>query len=292
MIPGSVFKYSKQLAAFASTPTTNKYVNGGIVFVAGLGDGLLCPAYTQAMTSNFRFIQPVLSSSYNRFGTSSLIRDAYELIDLINYIKENLHDIKQIILMGFSTGCQSICTLLTHFREKLPPRFIKGVVLQGAVSDRQYFLSDLNPDHSIYHQLLAESEVHKNCISKLLSLPFMGAPINVYRTRSLLLENGDDDFFSMGSDVCVERTLKAIKECPTLFMIGGNDEGLTNGLTPWLEMIDKIMNKTSTAIKIAILKGGDHALNQCSDEVVDVLSKWINDMTWRLPSIATIKSWS
>lgn len=279
MIPGSIFKYSNQLAAFVSTPNANKFINGGILFIAGLGDGLLCPTYTQAMASNFRFIQPVLSSSYNRFGTSSLAKDAEELFGLINHIKENLTDIKQIILMGFSTGCQSICTLLTLFREKLSPQFIKGIVLQGAASDRQYFLSDLTPDHETYRQLLEESRRNEDNPNMLLSLPFMNAPINVYRTRSLLLEDGDDDFFSVESDACVNRTVEAIEGYPTLFLIGDNDEGLTKGLKPWLEMIDKIKAKAESDIKVEVLGGGDHALNQCSDAVVSSVSKWIDSMS-------------
>lgn len=279
MIPGTLFKYSKQLAAFVSTPSANKFVNGGILFIAGLGDGLLCPTYTQTMASNFRLIQPVLSSSYNRFGTSSLAKDAEELFELINYIKENLTDIKQIILMGFSTGCQSICTLLTLFKEKFSPQFIKGIVLQGAASDRQYFLSELTPDHEIYHQLLEESERNKDNPDMLLSLPFMNAPINVYRTRSLLLENGDDDFFSVESDACVNRTVEAINGYPTLFLIGDNDEGLAKGLQPWLEMVNKIKAKAERDVKVEVLEGGDHALNQCSDRVINSLSKWINDVS-------------
>ena len=120
--------------------------------------------------------------------------------------------------------------------------------MQGAVSDRHYFLSDLNPDHEIYHQLLEESERNKDNPNMLLSLPFMNAPINVYRARSLLLENGDDDFFSVESDACVDRTAEAIKGYPTLFMIGDNDEGLTKGLIPWLEMVNKIKGRTESAV--------------------------------------------
>ena len=146
MIPGGLFKHSKQLASFISIPSANRYPNGAILFVAGLGDGLLCPGYTLTMSSHFRVIQPVLSSSYNRFGTSTLNKDAEELLEVIKCVKENMPDIQQIVLMGFSTGCQSICTLLASFKGQLPSQFIKGIVLQGAVSDRQYFLCESNPE--------------------------------------------------------------------------------------------------------------------------------------------------
>ena len=58
----------------------------------------------------------------------------------------------------------------------------------------------------MYQQLLEESERNKDTPNKLLSLPFMNAPINAYRARSLLVEDGDDDYFSVGSDACVKRT--------------------------------------------------------------------------------------
>ena len=152
--------------------------------MAGLGDGLLCPNYVQDMTSNFCVIQPIMSSSYNRFGTSSLSKDAEELLEVIMCVRESLADIRQVVLMGLSTGCQSICTLLTSFKDKLDPHFIKGIVLQGAVSDRQYFLDELNPNHVLYQQILEEAEGNKDAPNKLLTLPFMNAPINVYRARS------------------------------------------------------------------------------------------------------------
>ncbi|CAN0388040.1 unnamed protein product, partial [Ectocarpus sp. 13 AM-2016] len=57
------------------------------VFVPGLTDGLLALDYVPELAAaldrlGFSFVQPVLSSSYQGYGTSSLRQDVEELDEL------------------------------------------------------------------------------------------------------------------------------------------------------------------------------------------------------------------
>ena len=54
----------------------------------------------------------------------------------------------------------------------------------------------------------------------------------------------------------MDRVVNAIKEYPTLFMIGDNDEGLARGIQPWLEMVERIKARTEAVVKTKVIGGG------------------------------------
>ncbi|CAN0165528.1 unnamed protein product, partial [Pylaiella littoralis] len=61
------------------------------VFVPGLTDGLLALDYLPALGAalerlGYSLVQPVLSSSYKGYGTSSLHQDVQELDELLGYL--------------------------------------------------------------------------------------------------------------------------------------------------------------------------------------------------------------
>ncbi|EKD13179.1 uncharacterized protein L3040_002981 [Drepanopeziza brunnea f. sp. 'multigermtubi'] len=78
------------------------------------------------------------------WGTSSLLKDAYELSECVTYfggIKTG-----KIVLMGHATGCQDIMEYLTGTFNRSRPK-IDGGTLQGTRSDRQALLCDLEPEY-------------------------------------------------------------------------------------------------------------------------------------------------
>lgn len=51
------------------------------------------------------FVQPLLSSSYGGFGTSSLAQDSEELSELLGYLRDQ-YNTTDVVFIGHSTGCQ------------------------------------------------------------------------------------------------------------------------------------------------------------------------------------------
>ncbi|CAB1103167.1 unnamed protein product [Ectocarpus sp. CCAP 1310/34] len=167
---GELFVYSpkKRLAAFRSgchgggssssdrQSRQQRHNRKHAVFVPGLTDGLLALDYVPELAAaldrlGFAFVQPVLSSSYQGYGTSSLRQDVEELDELLDYLSSTpsppvpevassdagSSSSSSFLLIGHSTGCQDAVFYMKHGRPDLRAAVV-GVVLQAPVSDREY----------------------------------------------------------------------------------------------------------------------------------------------------------
>ena len=111
---GSLWKYDdeKGLVAFSSEGLQTSVHK--IILLGGLTDGLLaCQWYNdlhEALTTSSEniqacLIQPLLSSSYQGYGTGSLQRDTDEITSLIQHIITSKDQpVEKITLIGHSTG--------------------------------------------------------------------------------------------------------------------------------------------------------------------------------------------
>lgn len=117
-----------------------------IIFIGGLGDGLLTVPYTtllaNALPEYYSLVEVLLGSSYARWGDSSLDSDVKELITCVAYFRD-LRPGGKIILLGHSTGCQNILHYINFAGN--PPN-IDGGILQAPVSDREWMAFFLPPD--------------------------------------------------------------------------------------------------------------------------------------------------
>lgn len=88
-----------------------------VIFLAGLTDGLLALSYLSPLdkllaSKGIGLIQPLLSSSYRGYGTSTLTQDCLELDELLEWFS-NPEDVgtTKFVLWGHSTGAQiAVCT--------------------------------------------------------------------------------------------------------------------------------------------------------------------------------------
>jgi len=121
-----------------------------VLLLGGLTDGPLSLPYAPRLSSicraiGWRFIAPILRSSFNQFGFCSLETDAEDIRNVIASIVQRVHPDQRPIsfaLMGHSTGCQDVVAFL---KNDLPEgAVIAKVILQAAVSDREalHFLED------------------------------------------------------------------------------------------------------------------------------------------------------
>jgi pimeloyl-ACP methyl ester carboxylesterase len=179
-----------------------------MIFLAGLTDGLLSIPYIdklasklESMENSCSLIQPILRSSYLQYGWHTIHDDCDDLQRLIDYLLKNRANLQTIILMGHSTGCQDIIHYLR--RVESHPK-ITRVILQGAVSDRQY-LSQFDSTK----ELLNYCSQRQLDPSQWLPRELHDPPITIERCQSLNGRNSIEDLFS--SDLTDEE-LKNIYE--------------------------------------------------------------------------------
>ncbi|KAH3673699.1 hypothetical protein WICMUC_003515 [Wickerhamomyces mucosus] len=222
---GIAHQYSFKLQAFELE--RNKSGENAIIFIGGLGDGLLTVPYiinlNEKLNDEWSIFQILTSSSYIGWGTGSLDRDVKEINQLVKYLKETLGK-KKIVLLGHSTGTQdSIHYSLSLFKDN-----IDGIILQAPVSDREaikQLLGDqVYDEYNKEAQLIFDKYSGDELLPKKFSDKFLGAPINAYRWLSLSLEGGDDDYFSSDlSDEKLDETFGKLSK-PLLVLYSGNDE--------------------------------------------------------------------
>lgn len=227
-----------------SAETKTKTAKLAVVAVGGLTDGFFALPYLPHLaellrknntanetTVSWSLVTPLLSSSHRGWGTSSLDRDARELLELSRHLREH-RGIEGVVLLGHSTGCQDAVRYAEQERERsaesasgdddsgsgnkrataAPPPSppLLGIVLQAPVSDRECFF--LSPETvPLARERLErartcsavakeeEEEGEKDAAADAIVF-FMrewdGAPVSARRWRSLVEKGGDDDYFS------------------------------------------------------------------------------------------------
>jgi len=194
---GRLYRYALGRQAFES-PASHSLVRFA-VYIGGLTDGLLACAYVPSLGEEcarrgWALVQPILSSSYAGFGTSSLDRDAAEIGELLHYLHTS-RGAQSFALIGHSTGCQNA----VHFLAVGPPELrqrVRAAVLQAPVSDREAMRLEETPEQQAMaaeaEKLMAEGKGEQ-----LLSERMYGfVPITASRYTSLSGRGTPDDLFS------------------------------------------------------------------------------------------------
>lgn len=211
-----------------------------LIFVGGLGDGLLTvpyvPALAEAVAARFggrvAVVQALISSSYLGFGTGSLERDARELAQLAVYLRTHRGSPdSKVVLMGHSTGCQDAmeyASRLSHRADFDSRARLDGAVLQAPVSDSEAFSSfapraELARYLAQAQELVAAGQGRELLPAAALDIVF-GAPLLAARFVALAAARGADDYFSSYlTDEDHEKTFGQV-QCPLLVLVGGKDE--------------------------------------------------------------------
>jgi len=112
---GSLHTYFETLPAFVSTNNSNS--KRFFVFLHGLWGGLQSVGYTPDLFNallalNIPVAQPLLSSSYTGFGTSTILQDVQEISQFLLWLGKT-YGAQSFILCGHSTGCQNLVRLLS-----------------------------------------------------------------------------------------------------------------------------------------------------------------------------------
>ncbi|KAK9330547.1 hypothetical protein V1520DRAFT_340074 [Lipomyces starkeyi] len=279
---GTLHAYSPRLVSFefATSFTPHKNI---LLFVGGLGDGLLTVPYVPQLAASidslgWGLVQLLISSSYRGWGAGDLARDASEIEQAVSYFS-NLRG-GRVVLMGHSTGCQDAIYYLTRYTTSFENSKLAAGILQAPVSDREAMLR-LFPDR--YTEMLdfAVNEVNtgrgQEILPKKYSDLFFGTPITASRWVSLANKLGDDDFFSSDIEDEVLKTTFGIIDVPLLVLYSGSDEFVPETVHKehLINRWKAITSEDSWSSHSGVVKGGKHNLGEGSDSgaVDDAISR-------------------
>lgn len=270
-ISGELIRVSaqnKSVLAFVSHSNSDRkeLCSNALVLIPGLTDGMMTMSYTHALNSSllsidYSLVQVNLSTSFCQFGLHSLETDVQELTLIIQYLKEQLH-FNKLILLGHSTGCQDVLSLLRHSPAAAS---VTAIILQGAVSDRDgMVLDDTTPG------LLREARdlADKGCPGRLLSDLYCDAPITAERFLSLAGRLTPDDMFSCDLTCNELEPILAPIRVPVLLCYSQQDEYVPN-IAAQKEssqrMVDTLTSLGNTSVIDRVYIPGDHGLSGATD---------------------------
>lgn len=197
---GTLHQYAALLTAFEFGCGPFEHA---VVFIGGLGDGLLTVPYvprlaaavTAASGGRWSLVQALITSSYSGWGTGSLARDVRELQLLVRYLRQQCH-YRLIVLMGHLTGCQDSMRYITTVGD------VDAAVLQAPVSDSEGFALQF-ASRAEFDEMLATVKTEyidagraNEILPQRFRDKFWGCPMSAYRYHSLASARGDDDYFS------------------------------------------------------------------------------------------------
>ena len=195
-------------------------------------------------------------------------QDADDLTEFLAAVVEisharGSHEV-QIVLMGHSTGCQDIVMLMG--RSEMKNYKISGLILQGAVSDREAFdaaveanprLKDLREEIATIAMHMQPDEFLPRRASLLVGRE--GDPITAGRFMSLNGKQTVDDIFS--SDLTVEYFKKRLGHivCPVLLLLSGADEYYPSGVSAGVAG-EKIASGFGAEVRMEVVEKANHFL--------------------------------
>ncbi|KAG0580114.1 hypothetical protein KC19_4G147700 [Ceratodon purpureus] len=270
-LEGTLFKYgSKSIQVAFKTGNYKQQV----VFIGGLTDGFLATDYVEPLAKaleaeKWSLVQPLFTSSYTGFGTSSLKEDAIEIEQLLNYLIDQ-EDSEGFILVGHSTGCQDIVHYLRTGGHCT--RAVRGAILQAPVSDREFraTLPETQPMLELAEKMIKEGKGEE--LMPRDASP--EAPITANRFRSLSAYMGDDDLFSSDfSDAQLKARLGHMSRVPCQVIFSMADEYVPDHVDK-VNLIKRLCEAMGGADKMAI-PWGNHSLSNRVEETVRAMLSFI-----------------
>jgi len=296
---GSLHHYAKKLVAFERRTESTVSQPNVLVWIGGLGDGLLSVKYANtladSLTPSWSLTQILLSSSYGGWGTSSLRKDVEEIAEFVAYIQKLRPGIK-VVLMGHSTGSQDTLEYLTGASNEKRPK-VHGAILQGGISDREGLVAFL-PD-GIYENSVKLSKEWmaqgrgEEILPTDATADFFGSPVSARRWLSLLSPDKDSEEDLFSSDLPISKFQstfgKLKKETPLLILFGEEDE-----YVPFDVDKQKLVSTWTNIVKESggivdeefggIIPGATHNLGGSDDGVVKDLIRRVNGFLGKVES--------
>ena len=169
-----------------------------VVAVGGLTCGLMFSEYLAPLAKKldemgYGMVQPLMTSSHQGWGCSSVEKDAAELLSVVQKLKRS-YGCEEFVILGHSTGCQdAVMYARNHKEAEFAPK-LKGVILQGPVSDREYFSTFPGMEDKLkLCKSMVEQGKGKDVAFRMFE--FDGAPVSADRWLALTEKYGQGMLF-------------------------------------------------------------------------------------------------
>ncbi|KAF9948169.1 hypothetical protein BGZ70_002335 [Mortierella alpina] len=257
----SVYNPQTRLTMFESGPENSP---SAVVFIGGLLDGYhalpYLPLLSKALADELgcSLIQVMLSSSHMGYGTSSLQDDVRELDILFTFLREARAKTR-LFIIGHSTGCQDAISYAIHGKHRAA---ILGMVLQGAVSDREFIASSIDMFNEYLR--MARTMIHEGKGQELMIREVDVAPVTAYRFNSLASIGGDDDMFSSDTPQETMAALFNQVKVPHIFVHSDKDEYI-----PVHVHKEQLINKLAASAScrgFVVLPEANHAISDTASQ--------------------------
>lgn len=275
-LKGELFKYGYGSAhvAFAHGDHLRH-----VILIGGLTDGLFATNYAAPLAREmdrrgWSTVMTLLSSSHDGYGTSSLDRDAEELMMLVETLGGS-----EYALVGHSTGSQDIVRFvdLATKQGKATP---SACVLQAGVSDREALaMEEGNAERIATAEAMVAAgkadEIMPRATFAVDETTGLGTPITARRFLSFAAVGGDDDMFSWDlSDEALRGLLGHMESTRTLVLMSGADEYVPSAVDVGA-LAERLAAAMGPSAKAEVIPGADHGLTQSVDEAVRIISDFI-----------------
>ncbi|KAI9738958.1 MAG: hypothetical protein M1818_005272 [Claussenomyces sp. TS43310] len=285
---GIAHVYAPRLVAFERTRDPKNTSKSVLLWISGLGDGLLTVEYptsiATALPADWSLAQVLLSSSYTGWGTSSVHKDVAELATCVEYFRSIKSG--KIVLMGHSTGSQDVIEYLSAPGQR---PHVDGGILQAPVSDREalgfVMPAEVYEESVVIAKDMVAEGKGEEIVPTSVTQGVFGGVCCARRWLSLASPNhdGDDDFFS--SDLTDEQLKQSFgslsAKSPLCILYSENDEYVPPSVDKealverWIEIAQSGTGGVDE-VNSGIVKGGTHDMKGApNDSVQDLVSRVI-----------------
>eukprot|EP00210_Caulerpa_lentillifera_P000714 g691.t1 len=275
---GELFRYGQNSAQVAFQSGNHRR---HLVLIPGLTNGLLSLPYAPGLAAtldsqSWSLVQPLMSSSYQGFGTVNLDTDAAELRELLVYLK-NERSCSDSVLMGHSTGCQDVVRFMKLYKEGQDIPNIQGVILQAPVSDQDFWETLPETESRIQK---AKEMVAKGCGDDIFArLEILdNAPVTAKRFLALNQRYGDDDMFSSYfSDEDLKSVLGHMKDLRSLVLCSENDEYIPSHVDR-KKLWERIGVAMGPLTEVHIIDGANHAIDGKEESLRMLITQFLDKL--------------
>jgi dienelactone hydrolase len=222
------------------------------------GQGIINKFRKEDTKSKKGYKSELLGSAFEKFSDCK-----YDIQGAVDYLKSQ--GIKEIYLVGHSTGCQKSVYYLSKTNDKA----VKGAVLLAPISDYSSTINSV--DKNLYKQALKEALKMKkdNKLNELLPLNTWYAPISAQRFLSLYTPESTEEIFTYGSKKAAT-LLKKVNKKLLVFLAEADEHNDrdSNDLKGWFE------KNTKKTDKVFVIKEANHSFQGQEKKVVDIIHKY------------------
>lgn len=218
--------------------------------------------------------------SRNKKGAKSYIAgEAHEIFtDCVDDIQGavnlvNSLGINEIFLIGHSTGSQKSIYYLSR---SVNQKKVKGVILLSPLSDYADFIKNTEPKLAKKLQNIARYLVDKNTPHQLMPIDLWPEIHDAQRFLSLYTPNSHEEIFCYAQKGKTPVTFRKVR-IPILTILGEKDEHRDRPISKIANWFKKMGGSKNMTIKI--IKNTMHGFDSQEEEVIKIISSWINNLS-------------